>query len=626
MRATMRTVALSAMFGAALFSPLAASAQTQDAQQWRTTSSLIDAKEETKPFERYDYVNPDAPKGGTLNAVVAGTFDSFNPFIVRGLPAAGLSSFGGILWETLMQQSTAEPSTSHPLIAEAFRYPADYSSATYRLNPKAKWHDGQPITAEDVVWSFNVLKESSPLYNRYFANVTEAVAISATEVEFRFDQKGNRELPHIMGDLAVLPKNWWESKDAAGKQRDVKNPTLEKPLGSGPYRIASFRPGSEIIWERVPDYWGADLPVNVGRNNFDKRRYTYIQDENAAWVAFTKGGLEDVNPENSSRRWMTAYTFPAVQAGDVIKAEFPNGAVKPMQAYVLNLRKPQFQDRRVREALTLAYNFEDMNRTQFFGQNTRTSSFFQGSELAATGVPEGRELEILNGFKDKLPADLFTKPFTLPVYDNAQSERTYLREAVRLFQEAGWTIKGGKLVNASGQQFKIEFLGRGPTDEIIMGGFMASLRKIGIDASLRIIDPSQYVNRINAFDFDAVTGQFAQSLSPGNEQREFWGSAAADIAGTRNIAGIKDPVVDALVDKIIFATDRADLVAATRALDRTLLWNHFMVPQYHRAVIWVAYWNKFGLPAKQPEYVGIDLDSWWIDKEKEAALARKYGG
>jgi len=612
--------------------------------EWRTSSSLIDEEAETEAFARYPYVNPDAPKGGTLNSVVSGTFDSFNPFIVRGTPAAGLSNFGGFLWETLMQQSPDKASTSNPLIAEAFRYPDDYSSATYRINPAARWHDGKPITADDVVWSFSVLKEVSPLYNQYYANVTEAVALSDHEVEFRFNEKGNRELPHIMGDLAVLPRHWWEGTDAKGKQRDVREPTLEPPLGSGPYRIASFRAGSEIVWERVKDYWGASEPVNIGRYNVDRRRYTYIQDENAAWQAFTKGGLKDIQSENSSRRWMTAYNFPAFEAGDVIKREFPDGGVQQMQAYVLNLRKPRFQDRRVRQALTIAYNFEDMNRTQFFGQNTRTSSFFQGSELAATGLPQGRELQILEEYRDRLPAEVFTQEYRLPVYDKPESERTYLREAIRLFEEAGWSrpeppglwqrILGffglvdlpdpTVMVDSAGNPFRIEFLGRGPTDEIIMGGYIASLRKIGVDASLRLVDPSQYVNRLNEFDFDAVTGIFAQTLSPGNEQREMWGAAAADRPGSRNIAGIKDPAIDGLINRVIFASDREDLVAAVRALDRALLWNYFMVPQYHRAVTWVAYWNKFGIPDAQPKYQGVDLESWWVDTAKEAALAAKY--
>ncbi|WP_163270437.1 extracellular solute-binding protein [Chelativorans alearense] len=594
------------------------------AQEWRTSSSLIDPEVETKPFERYDYVNPDAPKGGTLNSAVFGTFDSFNPFIVRGTPAAGLTFFGGILWETLMQQSPDEPSTSHPLIAEAFKYPEDYSSATYRLDPDAHWHDGEPITAEDVVWSLDVLKEISPQHNRYFANVTEAVALSDHEVEFRFDQAGNRELPHIMGDLPVLPKHWWEGTDARGRQRNIREPTLEPPLGSGPYRIKSFDPGSEIVWERVEDYWGADLPVSIGRNNFDLQRYTYFQDDNAEFLAFQKGGTEDIRREVSTRRWVQNYDFPAVEAGDVVKREFESASIEAMQAFVFNMREPRFQDRRVREALTLAYNFEEQNRTHFFGLNKRFSSYFEKSELAATGLPEGRELEILEEFREALPPDLFTEEFKLPVY-TPRTEREYLREAVRLFGEAGWEIRDGRMVNKeTGRQFTIEFLGGSPTAEIITSGIIPNLRKIGIAATLRIVDTSQYIQRLQNFDFDATTGRFAQTNSPGNEQRDYWSSEAADIPGSRNMGGIKDPVVDALVDKIIYAEDREELVALTRALDRVLLWNYYMVPQYYQPTMRFAYWNKFGIPEEQPDYIGVDIDSWWIDPERERALAAKY--
>jgi len=597
------------------------------AQEWRTSSSLINPEIETQPFERYSYVNPEAPKGGTLNSAAFGTFDSFNPFLVRGTPAAGLTSFGGLIWETLMQQSPEEPSTSHPLIAEAFKYPEDYSSATYRLDPDARWHDGTPITAEDVVWSLEVLKKISPMHNRYFANVTEAVALSDHMVEFHFDQAGNRELPHIMGDLPVLPKHWWEGTDAKGNKRDITQPTLEPPLGSGPYRIASFRAGSEIVWERVEDYWGADLPVNIGRNNFDRIRYIYFQDQNAEFLAFTRGGVEDVRREVSTRRWAQDYNFPAFEAGDVVKREFVSNSVEPMQAFVFNMRKPRFADRRVRQALTLAYNFEQQNRTHFFGMNKRFSSYFEKSELSATGVPEGHELEILEEFRDQLPPELFTQPFELPVYDSPQDEREYLREAVRLFNEAGWEIRNGRMVNReTGEQFSVEFLGASPTDEIIVSGIIPNLRRIGINAELRVVDTSQYIQRIQNFDFDAITSRFAQTHSPGNEQRDFWGSEAADMPGSRNLAGIKDPIVDALINKIIYAEDREELVVATKALDRVLLWNYYMIPQYYQPTLRYAYWNKFGIPEKQPEYAGIDVQSWWVDEERAAALAAKYSG
>lgn len=594
-------------------------------EEWRTVSSLIGASKYEKGFERYDYVNVDAPKGGTLNSTASGTFDSFNPFIPRGTPAAGVVAFGGgLLYETLMSQSTEEPGTSYPLIAEAFRYPDDYSSATYRLDANARWHDGEPITAGDVIWSFETLKANSPMYNRYFHNVTKAEALSDREVKFTFDQKGNRELPHIMGDLTVLPKHWWEGTDAKGDKRDITQPTLEPPLGSGPYRIESFKPGSEITWVLADDYWGAGLPVNVGRNNFERRKYIYFNNDDAIWQAFTKGGFEDIRPENRSQRWATGYNFPAFEAGDVKKHEFEQTAGEPMQGFVLNTRRPQFQDRRVREALTLAFDFESMNRTLFYGLYKRTDSYFEGGELASSGLPQGKELEILQQYRDKLPPELFTEPFTLPVYDTPQSTRENLRKAFGLFKQAGWTNQGGRLVNAKGERFSIEFLGNDPSDERIIGPYVDNLRKLGVNATIRIVDASQYINRLRAFNFDSVVSVMMQSQSPGNEQRDFWGSEAADIPGSRNLMGIRDPVVDALVDRVVYARDREDLVAATHALDRVLLWGYYVVPHWHNPVVWIAYWDKFGIPKDQPSYIGLDIDSWWIDKDKEAALAAKY--
>ncbi|WP_027165940.1 extracellular solute-binding protein [Mesorhizobium sp. WSM3224] len=616
------------LFASMLACAFAVSLQASFADEWHTTSSLIGSSKYGENFQRYDYVNPDAPKGGTLNTVVVGTFDSFNPYIVQGSPAAGFAQFtGGLLYDTLMDQATDEGSVSHPLVAEAYKYPADYSSATYRLDRRAKWHDGQPITVDDVVWSFQVLKANSPMYSRYFENVTEAVAISDREVEFHFNQKGNRELPKILGDLVVLPKHWWEGTDASGKKRDITRPTLEPPLGSGAYKIASFKPGSEIVWQRVPDYWGAKLPVKIGRENFDTQRFTYILDDNAAWQAFTKGGLDDIKPENSSRRWATAYNFPAVSAGDVIKKVFKTTSPQPMQAFMLNQRRPMFQDRLVRAALTYPFDFETMNRTLFYNSNTRTHSYFGGTELASSGLPQGKELEILEKYRDKLPPEVFTQEFKLPVYDSPQAERKNLKTAVELFAKAGWVIKGGKMVNAkTGAPFKFEILGSADTDQVISSPWIANLRKIGVEATLRIIDQSQYINRRDHFDYDVIIGILGQSESPGNEQRDFWSSKAADSPGSRNYSGIKNPVVDALVDRIIFATDRDDLVATTHALDRVLLWNYYVVPQYYRAVVWLAYWNKFGMPEKQPSYRGADTDSWWIDTEKEKALAAKYKG
>lgn len=596
-------------------------------EEWLTSTSLFGKSRYGDDFQGYDYVNPDAPKGGTLNSTVVGTFDSFNPYVVRGTGAAGIASGfgGGLLYDTLMEQSTDEPSTSHPLLADAYRHPEDFSWAVYRLNPLAHWHDGKPITAEDVIWTFNALKANSPMYGQYYANITEAKAVSDREIEFTFDQKGNRELPHIIGDMPVFPKHWWEGSDPKGRKRDISQPTLEPPLGSAAYKIESFRPGSEIVWVRVPDYWGAKVGVKVGRENFDRRRYVYFQDDNAAWQAFTKGGYQDIRGENNSRRWAQDYKFPAIAAGDAIKAEFETTSGEAMQGFALNLRRERFQDRRVRQALTMFFDFESMNRRLFFGLYKRTSSFFEGGELASSGLPQGAELALLEPFRDKLPPELFTQEFKLPVYDKPESFREGLREAARLFKEAGWVSRDGKLINeTTGEHFKIEIPGDDPTDERIAGPFVENLKKMGIDASLRIVDTSQYVNRMRSFDFDVATFVQAQSQSPGNEQRDFWTTRAAETPGSRNYAGIKDPVVDALVEKVIFAGSREDLIASTRALDRVLLWNFYYIPQYHNPKAWIGYWNKFGIPEKQPSYIGADTESWWIDPEKEKALATRY--
>lgn len=597
------------------------------AQEWQTSSSLLGESKYGKTFQRYDYVNPDAPKGGTLHMTAPGTFDSFNPYIVQGSAAAGLTPYlANRLYDSLMDRGVDEDAVSHAMIADAYKHPDDYSSATYRLDPRARWHDGKPITVEDVIWSFTTLKRISPNYTSYFGNVTEAIAVNDREVEFRFDQKGNRELPKIIGDLVVLPKHWWEGTDANGKKRDITRPTLEPPLGSGAYKIASFKAGTEIVWERVPDYWGANLPPKIGRENFERIRYTYFTDSNAEWQAFTKGGISDYDEQMSARDWTTKYEFPAFKAGDVVKKEFLAKGRANFQGFVMNTRRPLFQDRNVRKALTLAYDFDTTNKIISSGLNKRVSSYFVGSELASSGIPQGKELELLTPFKDQLPPELFTEPFTLPVYAVPKDERTHLQAAIKAFGDAGWHIKNGRMTNdKTGQRFEFEMLGFSEASEIHSNSLARSLQKIGVTARLRIVDATQYVNRIRNFDYDMITTGLGQTGSPGNEQREYWSTKAADSLGSRNFSGIKNPVVDALVEKVIFAEDREDLVTATNALDRVLLWNYYVIPQFTRDVQWLAFWNKFGIPEKQPDYLGADVDSWWIDTEKEKALAAKYG-
>ena len=583
------------------------------------------ANQNTVPdFKHFDYVNPDAPKGGTLNQTSEGSFDSLNPYVVQGTPASGLGALGGgLLYDTLMSQSLDQVGTNYPLIAQSLAYPDDFSWVKFKLDPAAKWHDGQPITVDDVIWSFNVLKAQSPLYNKYYHDVEKAEKTGDGEVTFTFASGGNRELPNIMGDLVVLPKHWWEGTDTSGRKRDIAKPTMEIPLGSSAYKIESVAPGKTIVWGRVENYWGKDLAVNVGRNNFGHIRYEYFRDQNASWEAFKKGGFEDYRGEASIGRWMRGYDFPAVERGDVIKAMFPLRSSGRMQGFLINTRRDKFKDPKVREALNWAYDFESMSKNLFFGQYKRINSYFAGSELASSGLPGGKELEILETVKDAVPAEVFTKEFKLPVYDTPQSQRDNLRHAVQLLREAGYDQKNGKLVNTqTGQPLTIEFLADDPNDERFIGPFTANLRKLGIEAQIRVVDSAQYTARLNDFDFDITTPNvvMSQTLSPGNEQRDFWSSAAADTPGSRNYMGIKNPAVDKLVDRVIFAKDRDELVAATHALDRVLLWNYYVVPQWYDDRIKIAYWNKFGMPEKQPEYSGIDPFSWWIDTAKEQAL------
>lgn len=602
--------------------PFAASAdELPPGVAWRSATSLLGEPKYGEGFAHYDYVNPDAPKGGTLDNAVDGTFDSFNPYIVQGTAAAGFGAIeGGLLYDTLMDRATDQEGTGYGLIAEAIAYPADYAWAKFRLNPKARWHDGTPITPEDVVWSFEILKAQSPFHNKYYANVVKAEQTGEHEVTFTFDHPGNRELPNILGQLPVLPKHWWTGTDAAGKPRDITRATLEPPLGSGPYKIESFVPGSQIIWSRVADYWAKDLPTRVGRYNFDRIRFTYFRDPNLTFEAFKKGGTSDYRLENRIGRWTEEYNFPAVQRGDVVKQSFPLHSFGRMQGFLLNQRRDKFKDIRVREALNDAFDFETMNRTLFYNQYKRIESYFAGIDLAASGLPEGKELEILETVRDAVPPQVFTQAFHLPVNDTPAAMRDNLKKAVDLLQQAGWVLKDGKLVNAqSGEPFTIEFLEDDPSFERIVNPYIQSLKRIGIEATIRVVDPAQYQARLNSFDFDVISTVIAQSQSPGNEQRDMWGSAAADMPGSQNLIGIKNPAIDKLVDRIVFAKDRDELVAATRALDRVLLWNNYVVPQWFSDEIHIAYWTKLAHPSTQPDYSGIDIYSWWVDPAKAGA-------
>ncbi len=584
---------------------------------WQTTTALVGESKYRDGFSHYDYVNPEAPKGGTLNKAARGGFDSFNPFIVQGEPPNGLNYFGGLLWDTLMEQGTDESSVSHPMIAQDFKHPADYSSATYRLNPKARWHDGKPIIAEDVKFSMETLKEFSPQHSAYFKNVKEVRVDNERQVTFIFDQKNNRELPHIMGDLPILPKHWWEGTDANGKKRDFIRSTLERTLGNGPYKIGKFTAGSSIEWERVEDYWAADLPVRKGRYNYDRIRYTFFKDENAQWEAFKKGGIDDYRDETSSRRWAIQYDFPAVKDGRVRKQDFEFGRAYVNLAIYLNTRRERFQDRRVRKALTWSFNFDRLNKDVFYGLYAHSTSYFGGTELSAKGKPSPAELEILEKYRGKIPDEVFTDEYVLPSYKSRRDERKHLRTALDLLKEAGWVRDGTKLVNEkTGEQFKIEIIATQQSSLRTMKPWMDSLKKLGIDASFRVIDTSQYINRYQKFDYDVFLRPTIQSNSPGNEQREYWSSAAADTPGSRNMAGIKNPVIDELIERIIYAEDREEQIALVRAMERILQFEYYGIPAWYAPVERYAIWDKIIVPEKQPLDAGVDPFSWWIDPEK----------
>nr|WP_246504782.1 extracellular solute-binding protein [Microvirga antarctica] len=609
-----RTVLQSLFVVCLAASPVAA--QTP-APQWRHGSALLDTPKYPPGFKHFDYVNPDAPKGGLVRLGAQGAFDSFNLVVagVKGSPEQGL----GLIYETLTTASLDEPSASYGLLAVAFAFPDDYSSVTFRMRPDARWHDGRPVTAEDVIFSFEVLKANSPTYAFYYGNVVKAEKIGERDVKFTFDEKGNRELPQIMGQLLVLPKHWWEGTAPDGRKRDVTQTTLEPPLGSGQYRLKSFVAGRSAVYERVKDYWGAALNVNVGKWNFDEIRYEYYRDATVLLEAF-KGDQIDFRVENSARNWATGYNFPAREQGRVILEEFPSRASGVMQAFVLNLRREKFSDARVRRALNLAFPFEDIRKTIFSGQYERVSSYFNGLELASSGLPEGPELAILESLRDKIPAKVFTEPYANPVAETAEAVRNNLREADRLLREAGWELKDRKRVNAKGETLTIELLGDSPNDERVYLPYKSALDRLGIVTSVRIVDGVQHVNRTRSFDFDIVSGLWGQSLSPGNEQREFWGSQAARREGSRNLAGIADPGVDALIDRVIFARDRAELVAATKALDRVLLAHDYMVPQWTYGLQRTARWNRYSHPETLPRYGASGFPTvWWFDTAKAQA-------
>jgi microcin C transport system substrate-binding protein len=565
-------------------------------------------------FKHFDYVNPGAPKGGDVRLAAIGTFDNLNPFILKGVAGAGT----GELFETLTVASWDEPSSEYGLIAESAEVPSDRSWVAFTLRPEARFHDGSPITVDDVIWTFQTLKtKGHPFYRSYYAQVVKAEAVGPRKVKFSFGPGDNRELPLITGQMPVLSKAYFT-------KHDFDKTTLEAPLGSGPYRVESVDAGRSIVYRRVKDYWGAKLPVRVGLQNFDTIRYDYYRDSTVALEAF-KAGQYDFRQENSAKNWATAYGIPAVTQGLVKKEEIPNQIPTGMQAYVFNTRRPIFQDRRVRQALGYAFDFEWTNKTLFYGSYTRTKSYFSNSELASRGLPGPEELKVLEPFRGRVPPEVFTKEYLPPNTAAPVDLRASLRAGLALLKEAGWVVKNEKLANArTGEPMQFEVLLSDAAFERITLPLAKNLERLGVTARVRTVDTAQYQKRLEDFDFDMTVVVWGESLSPGNEQRDNWTSAQATVPGSRNFAGIRDPVVDKLVDLVIRAPDRPSLVTRTRALDRVLLWGFYVIPQWHITSFRVVFWDKFERPRVAPKYA-LGFESWWVDAKKEAALVGRKG-
>lgn len=559
-------------------------------------------------FKHFDYVNPDAPKGGTFRQAGFGGFDSLNPFISKGVPADDI----GMIYDTLMRQSLDEPFTEYGLVAGKIEKAPDNSWVRFYIRPEARFHDGHPMRADDVVFSFQTLMQSgSPLYRGYYADVADVVAEDPLRVLFKFKHTNNRELPLILGQLQVLPKHWWQG-------RDFTKGNLDIPLGSGPYKVSDVQAGRSIAYERVKDYWAKDLPINVGQYNFDRMTTDYYRDNTVALEAL-KAGQFDYWLEMSAKNWATAYNTPAVRDKRLRREEILNGNPTGMQGFVFNLRRPTFQDPRVREALSLLLDFEWTNKQLFNGAYTRTDSYFENSEMAAKGLPGPAELAILEPLRGKIPEQAFTTAFSNPVSDASGMIRDQQRRAYKLLQEAGWRIENDKMVDTQGKPVSLEFLLAQTEFERVLLPFKRNLSDLGIDLQIRRVDVSQYINRLRSRDFDMIVGSFPQSTSPGNEQREYWSSSSADKPGSRNFMGLKDPAIDSLVESLINAESRQSLLDHTRALDRVLLWGHYVIPNWHIKTWRVAYWDHLGHPEVSPKY-DVGISTWWNKPDAKPAV------
>jgi microcin C transport system substrate-binding protein len=559
-----------------------------------------------------DYVNPDAPKGGNVKFGTQGTFDSLHPFIIKGVPATGV----GGLWESLCWHAPDEAFTVYGMLAETIEWPDDRLWVAFTLRPQAKWHDGSPITVEDVLWSFETLKtRGSPQYATMYGDIVRVEKTGERKVLFSFRGNVNRELPLIASGMPVLPSKWWANQD-------FEKVSLEPALGSGPYKVDSVDVGRSITYRRVADWWAKDLWMNRGRHNFETRRYDYYRDNSIVFEAF-KAGETDIRRENSGRNWMTRYAdLPAVKDGRIVRAEIAHENATPMQGFIFNLRREMFRDRRVREAIGLMYDFEWQNKNLSYGFYQRTRSFFGNCELEAKGLPSPEELKILEPLRGRIPDEVFTAEFNPPKTDGSGNNREQARQAIGLLKAAGWEIKDGKMTDKTGKKLAFEIILPDQAFEAMVLPVKQNLERIGVEMNVRTVDTSQYRRRTDSYDFDMTIDLWAQALSPGNEQREFWGSKAADIPGGRNSIGIKDPAIDQLIELIVAAPDRESLIVRTRCLDRVLSWHQFIIPQFYSGKELMAYWNRFSRPAKTARYSRGETDTWWVDEAKDRALQR----
>ncbi len=593
-----------------------ASARAADAAPTRSyVVTLLDRPALPADFKQFPYVDPAAPKGGTVVLAAIGSFDSFNPFIVRGTAAAEVSR----VYDTLLRANADEASTAYGHLAHTIELAADHSWVAFELRPEARFHDGHPLGAEDVAWTFQTLQsQGRPFYRAYYGDVAAVSVESAARVVFHFKTDKNRELPLILGEMPVLPKHWWQG-------RDFSRPLTDPPLGSGPYRLGHVDMGRSVAYQRVTDYWARDLPTARGLFNFDTIRHEYFRDGTVAFEAF-KAGQIDFREENIAKEWATGYDFPALRKGIVKKELLAQHLPTGMQGFAINTRRPIFKDRRVRQALDLAFDFQWCNANLFYNAYTRTNSYFSNSALACSGLPQGEELALLEPYRAQLPPELFTKPFTLPVSDGSGNNRDNLRAALALLQSAGWQVHERKLVDAAGKPFSFEILLDEPAFERVALPYVQWLAHIGVEARVRTVDPAQYQRLLDNFDYDMTVSVFPESDSPGNEQMGYWSCAAAAQEGSDNLMGVCDPAIDALVRRLIAAQTYETLKTAAHALDRVLLWNWYMVPQWYLQSVRVAFWNRFGRPGQKVR-TGLEFDSWWVDQRlAEATDAARRAG